>query len=362
MKVLLIFILALTINITVSYCQPFQYQVTLSGNYAPYPITEGQNSELTLTFCNLTSLTLPQNPIPAGGVYILVNFGAGYERTNTVPFNRDDPNDPNDILAASLFTWSQTPGGGWYGISNTSIGSTTILCGKIIMEVLGTGMNINAATTYSAVILSPNSDSSPGDNTGSANLQVNAVMPIELTSFTAFNSDCGEIRLDWETASERNSDYMEVLRSMDGNEFIALGRISGTNTESRLPKSYSFTDNFDLIDRQKYYYRLKQVDFDGRSELFKIVSIENICTETKPTLDIYPNPAFDLVNLKVVGVKEQSQILMHLTNASGELVKTFYVNTKGMNSIDLKGLSGGVYQVMTVESDKNLTGRFIKVD
>ena len=246
MKVLLIFILALTINITVSYCQPFQYQVTLSGNYAPYPITEGQNSELTLTFCNLTSLTLPQNPIPAGGVYILVNFGAGYERTNTVPFNRDDPNDPNDILAASLFTWSQTPGGGWYGISNTSIGSTTILCGKIIMEVLGTGMNNNAATTYSAVILSPNSDSSPGDNTGSANLQVNAVMPIELTSFTAFNSDCGEIRLDWETASERNSDYMEVLRSMDGNEYIALGRISGTNTESRSPKSYSFTDNFDL--------------------------------------------------------------------------------------------------------------------
>jgi hypothetical protein len=360
MRVILIFILALTINY--SFCQPFQFNVTLSGNYEPSPILVGQNSELTLTFCNLTFLTLPQNPIPAGGVYILIGLGAGYQRTSTSPFDRDDPLDPNDILAASLFTWSPTPSGGWYGVSNTPINSTSIQCGKIIVQVQGISANNNAASTFDATIVSPNSDAVPSNNGGSASLRVNNVpLPINLTSFKAISDNCGTINLEWETYSERNNDYMEVLRSIDGIEFLALGRVSGTNTDSRTSRTYSVVDNFNLKDSQKYYYRLKQVDFDGRSELFEIISAVNHCDENK-SLSLFPNPAIDRINLEVRGVQQEDLIKIVLINASGERLRTFYVKSKELNAIDLRGLPGGIYNIQTLGMAETLNSRFIKID
>lgn len=360
MKVNLIF-LAIFINITVCYCQPFQFQVTLSGNYEPSPITVGQNSELTLTFCNLTFGTLPQNPIPAGGLYILVNFGDGYVRTNTAPFDRDDPSDPNDVLAASLFNWSSTPSGGWYGISNTAISSNSILCGKIIIQVTGTSMNNNASSNFTASIIAPNSDSTPSDNTGSARLQVNSVLPIELTSFSVINSKCGDIKLDWETASERNNDYFEILRSYNGNEFIPLGRVKGTNTDSRFPTSYSFADNFDLKDNQKYYYRLKQVDMDGRSKLFKIISTENNCPEKIPSLSISPNPSIDKVNLNLLGFKNPTDVKFNILNHKGSLVRTITVNSGSSFELFLNDLPSGVYHLKSIESGITINRMFIKI-
>lgn len=97
-------------------------------------------------------------------------------------------------------------------------------------------------------------------------------LPIELISFDGYNKSNNNI-LTWSTASENNNDYFTVERSEDGVSWDIIYTVDGAgNSQSKI--NYSLVDNSyrEVIN----YYRLKQVDYDGQSELFeKIVSIDN---------------------------------------------------------------------------------------
>ena len=67
--------------------------------------------------------------------------------------------------------------------------------------------------------------------------------------------------LSWKTASEINNSHFEIERSNNGKDFIKIGEIAGQGT-SNSTKRYQFTDKNPGSAQQ--YYRLKQVDFDGK--------------------------------------------------------------------------------------------------
>jgi len=96
----------------------------------------------------------------------------------------------------------------------------------------------------------------------------NSPLPVELIRFTGRALE-EQIRLEWSTASEHNNDYFNIEKSVDGHQFTSIGTENGHGNSERL-LNYVFTDdNPSKIN----YYRLKQVDYDGKISTSKVIKV-----------------------------------------------------------------------------------------
>ena len=124
-----------------------------------------------------------------------------------------------------------------------------------------------------------------GGGGGGANAGASA-LPVEMLYFSC--SEAGKnVQLNWATASELNNQGFEIERSTDAQSFTNIGWVAGRGTTSE-QQNYAFVDN-DVATNTQYYYRLKQLDFDGRFEYSEIKSIMLKSGASTPIL-IYPNP------------------------------------------------------------------------
>lgn len=162
-------------------------------------------------------------------------------------------------------------------------------------------------------------------------------LPIELLSFKAIKSD-HNVEVSWETATERNNDFFTVLRSKDGETWENVQIIPGAGNSTR-PLHYTWTDNTPLSDVS--YYRLKQTDFDGQTELFNIVSVKRLNSDA---LTVYPNPVTQIATLS--GMDERHSV--RVFNTVGVEV-TKHLPSLINNTIDLSNLPQGVYYIKNGE-------------
>ena len=93
------------------------------------------------------------------------------------------------------------------------------------------------------------------------------ILPIELISFNCDVVD-NNILLSWLTATEINNDYFIIEHSIDGFNWYSLQTIQAAGNSNNTLE-YSFMHYFP--DSKINYYRLRQIDFDGNSEVFKAV-------------------------------------------------------------------------------------------
>ncbi|REK07252.1 MAG: T9SS C-terminal target domain-containing protein [Bacteroidetes bacterium] len=110
-------------------------------------------------------------------------------------------------------------------------------------------------------------------------------LPVNLISFYGKQSG-HKISLYWATASEENNDYFILERSIDGVHFEEIAKVNGSGTVSTV--SYYEAEDLTPLPGTSYY-RLSQVDYDGRSEVFEPISIRN--RKKSELVSIYPNPA-----------------------------------------------------------------------
>jgi len=94
-------------------------------------------------------------------------------------------------------------------------------------------------------------------------------LPVELLDFQANLVEDG-VELEWSTASENNSDYFSVYRSVDTSSWTKLADIPSAGFSTSLQK-YTYKDNSILYNYT--YYKLKQTDIDGYQESFYPVYI-----------------------------------------------------------------------------------------
>lgn len=112
-------------------------------------------------------------------------------------------------------------------------------------------------------------------------------LPVELISFAAVELN-SMIELKWSTASEINNAGFEVQRSKDGVQFENLQFVDG-NGNSQEILEYNFIDK-DAKLGESYFYRLRQIDFDGKFEFSDIIKAS--LNENATVIgDIYPNPS-----------------------------------------------------------------------
>lgn len=156
-------------------------------------------------------------------------------------------------------------------------------------------------------------------------------LPIILNTFTASLNNL-YVDLKWNTTFEVNNSHFEVQRSKDGLQFETLSQIpakSDIGTET----TYYFTDKSPLIG--KNYYRLKQVDVDGRSDYSMIKSV----TFDSQTNSMLFDFATNLLHVKVI-----KPTTLYLINMQGAIVEKIELK-EYYNEISLAYLSQGIYVV-----------------
>jgi hypothetical protein len=113
------------------------------------------------------------------------------------------------------------------------------------------------------------------------------VLPVELLYFQVqVKSEL--IEITWATASEKNADYFEIQKSMDGIEFSTLVSINAAGN-SMEEIEYGFTDRHPVLGTS--YYRLTQTDIDGSVQVFEIEQV--VFDGAQREITIYPNPVLD---------------------------------------------------------------------
>jgi len=110
-------------------------------------------------------------------------------------------------------------------------------------------------------------------------------IPVEFVSFSYVLSG-NNVELNWITASEKNNSGFEIQRFFKG-VWETIGFVTGNGTTSQISE-YRFID-VNLSDG-KYYYRLKQIDFDGKFKFSKQIEIDIINTDDFILYQNYPNP------------------------------------------------------------------------
>jgi Secretion system C-terminal sorting domain len=188
------------------------------------------------------------------------------------------------------------------------------------------------------------------------NVVVNQRAPLSV-SFLDFKAQASEntIKLDWSTANETQNSHFIVERSRDGKNFDAVGQVKGNGTSTQ-------TTQYTFIDLERLntgaYYRLRQVDLDGKMALSKVISVRN--DFRKNNVKVYPTLVNDLVTIElntsenveieirdivgriVLSQKVKNTELSHPNAFNTEGVKTYTFNmsdtAKGMYFIAIKSL------------------------
>ncbi len=215
---------------------------------------------------------------------------------------------------------------------------------NIYAAVTGTTRNQNHCFTatvgqmYYLVVDGNGGAESPFYITGINGL--NEVLPIELVEFSASCSD-KFVELNWLTATERNNDYFVVERSTDGMNWEKVSTVQG-QINSDKHHSYQITD-YTLLPVVSYY-RLKQVDLDGRFSYSNIVSID--CFKNQHELRLMPNPTNGEFYLTGLNEREQITIL----NAVGEEITS--VTAKSITEkMHLEGHAAGLYYIRVMRNN-----------
>ena len=182
--------------------------------------------------------------------------------------------------------------------------------------------------------------------------------PVELTTFEAQKKGYAN-RLDWKTASESNNDRFEIERSFNGkSEWTKIGSVKGNGT-STLANNYSFNDETPLSIS---YYRLKQMDFDGKAEYSKVVSVVGGKADKFKIASVLPNPFKDVATI-VFDSNKEDNVTVTLMDVTGRVVLLKNVAcTEGGNALtlDLAALSSGIYIVSLRSSDGFITQKIVK--
>jgi hypothetical protein len=173
----------------------------------------------------------------------------------------------------------------------------------------------------------------------------NQPLPIELVSFTSECIDNKTI-LKWETVSENNSSYFDLEKSTDGITWRVIGQVSAAGNSNE-HVSYSLPD---YDNNSNSYYRLNQVDLDGKNEYFGPIS--SSCEITSFIFNTLPNPSKEDFYLQIYS-KEEETVTIEIQDLNGKLVHSnIYKVQNGINIFPVNSaFKNGVYYIKLIRNN-----------
>ena len=176
---------------------------------------------------------------------------------------------------------------------------------------------------------------------GSMEVQCPTILPVELVNFDADVMHENDIMLKWTTASEINNDYFSIEMSRDAEDFQGVARIGGHgNTHEIINYSHLLKN----VQSGTYYFRLKQVDFDGQFAYsdIRVVEIARYGSE----MTAYPNPSKgDFLSISGVDQLDMDKIqVIDIMGRNHPVAIEFQQNELRMST---SNLSNGTYYLIS---------------
>ncbi len=174
-------------------------------------------------------------------------------------------------------------------------------------------------------------------------IKYTGIVPVELTSFAAQVNNIGNVVLNWSTATETNNHMFEIERKSESGDYFTVGFVNGAGTTSE-PQNYTYTDN--SVSTGTFYYRLKQIDFDGRFQYSDEIEVQVNGPLSFALEQNYPNPFNPATKIKY-SVPESGNVKLSVYNTVGEevavLVDGFSETGFFEVSFNASNLPSGVY-------------------
>ena len=177
-----------------------------------------------------------------------------------------------------------------------------------------------------------------------------AVLPVKLTLFNVKKIK-NSVLVFWNTTQEINSDYFAVQHSIDGKNWVDVAKKSAVGTSNN-SINYEVTDN--APNPGINFYKLKQVDKDGRTE-FSTVKV--IVFEESNEVVITPNPAKDIATIYLLK-NNTTPTKISVFNANGLLVKEFLTSDK-YYKMNTSLFTKGMYIIKVLNGEKLITQKLL---
>lgn len=169
-------------------------------------------------------------------------------------------------------------------------------------------------------------------------------LPVTLTYFKASLVNEQSL-LQWQTASETNSDHFDVQHSRNGSNWQTIGTVAAAGN-SQTQKNYQYTHTTPAAG--KNFYRLVQVDADSKKE---ISVIRQVFVGQRSSISLHPNPATTSVQLELPAAGHAT---ITIYNAGGQPVYQ-QLQSQKIATISLSHLPAGVYQVVVQQATERYT-------
>ena len=250
-------------------------------------------------------------------------------------------NQSNNVVANNIFLGSE--GDGFAQQSNNALSNV------IFLGSGGDGFSHNTNASL------PNNIFTGGEGDGwHAVILPLGPLPVKLLSFTAEYSGSAHL-VKWITTEEINTDHFEVQRSANGRDFISLGNVAPAGGPA-IGAAYNklvaqpWTGN--------NFYRLKIVDTDGSVAFSNIVLLKNM---DGLQVAVFPNPAADVLYVRIPPVNNTVVITAKLYDANGKLLMQPVLKAGSNNPVSVEQLAAGVYSLHCIIDQKPFVFRFMKL-
>ena len=188
-----------------------------------------------------------------------------------------------------------------------------------------------------------------------AELIVNDALPVEFSYVNARRQDCENVDVIWQTQTEINSKGFFIERSVGSvDRFEDMGFVESKG-DSNKEQTYTFEDNInDLSGNSNLYYRIKQVDIDGRVSFSEMVVIRLDCEDQAVRFNVRPNPAFNDLYVDVDGSLDVASKIVVL-NSLSQTIATLPINkTDSRTLVDVTKYTAGMYYIKILNNNNEV--------
>ncbi|MEL6863409.1 MAG: PKD domain-containing protein [Bacteroidota bacterium] len=177
-----------------------------------------------------------------------------------------------------------------------------------------------------------------------------APLPVEFLYFTGEALARSINLLEWSTASETNSSHFVLERSKDGRTFEEVTKVAAAGFTNE-QQFYQFED------RQAHaginYYRLNQVDMDGRSSYSNVIILEYL--DELAAVNIFPNPTEGQLQISWTNIEEP--LIISVYSTAGRLLQQHNLADRSATNmdLDLSQLADGIYFIKVETTEEVIT-------
>ena len=170
-------------------------------------------------------------------------------------------------------------------------------------------------------------------------------LPIRFLSFTAVKNN-NTAQLNWTVANESTqANRYEVQRSLNGTDFVTVATINVNGTANAY---YLQTDaNIDALRVSTVYYRIKQLDNDGR---FVYSEVRTLSLAKGNVFQVYPNPVQSAATLSM-DLTDKAALSITMFDAAGKAVMQKNISAisgQSRETINMQNLPKGKYTLHIV--------------